>query len=139
MALYRSKDECWLLNILPFRFGDVIGPHFYHTLLCFLSVLVLLLYIFQHLRFFFFYGWCYSTQPCQFFLQLSLSSATHLSSLLSVSLSSSLSLKLSDCLFGRMSAIDLYRQHFSSDGSLWVVPNRIQQTGDHVSGELAGR
>lgn len=40
---------------------------------------------------------------------------------------------------GRMSTIDLCRQHFSSDGSLWVAPNGIQQTGDRISGKLTGR
>lgn len=44
---------------------------------------------------------------------------------LCLSLWSSLYLKLSGCLSGRMSTIDLYRQHFSNDGGLWVVPNRI--------------
>lgn len=48
-------------------------------------------------------------------------------------------LNLSGCSSGRMSIIDLYRQHFSSDACLWVVPNRIQQTGDQVSQELRGR
>lgn len=67
----------------------------------------------------------------QLFLSLSLS--------LSVSLSRLLSLKLSGCMSGRMSTIDLYRQHFSNDGGLWVAPSRIQQTGDQVSDELAGR
>lgn len=32
-----------------------------------------------------------------------------------------------------MSTIDLYKQHFSNDGGLWIVPDRIQQTGDQVS------
>lgn len=57
---------------------------------------------------------------------------------LSLSLSSLRSLKLSGCLSGRMSNIDSSRQHFSNDGGLWVVPNRIQQTGDQVSDKLAG-
>lgn len=58
---------------------------------------------------------------------------------LSTSLSLSLrSIALSSALSGRMSTIDSSGQHFSNDGSLWVVPNRIQQTGDQVSGELAG-
>lgn len=37
-----------------------------------------------------------------------------------------------------MSTIDLCEQHFSSDGGLWVVPNRIQQTRDRVTGRLTG-
>lgn len=57
---------------------------------------------------------------------------------LALALSCSLSLRLSGCPSGRMSTIDLYRQHFSNDGGLWVVPNRIQQTGDQVSDRLAG-
>lgn len=32
-----------------------------------------------------------------------------------------------------MSTIDLHKQHFSNDGGLWIVPDRIQQTGDQVS------
>lgn len=45
-------------------------------------------------------------------------------------------LRLSGRPSGRMSAIDLYEQHFSSDAGLWLVPNRIQQTRDRVTDRL---
>lgn len=32
-----------------------------------------------------------------------------------------------------MSTIDSYKQHFSNDAVLWIVPDRIQQTGAQVS------
>lgn len=45
-------------------------------------------------------------------------------------------LRLSGLPSGRMSAIDSYEQHFSSDAGLWLVPNRIQQTRDRVTDRL---